>query len=162
MNAYILVDSYKSEFASYEAGQGVKERGRGSKSWNSVLRGKGHDGAVTIGPKDTIWLYGGKDAMLEALAEAKTKIGEEVGGLEWTISPREEGKTLMIASTFVTLPLKRGKKRILMICQHLKKRVAEIGEENLIADSNGDKTFTSLDHDSLVAIITALPSSKDL
>jgi hypothetical protein len=161
MEAYIFHGQYHSDFASYDFGSTyVEEADIDQDHWARALTAE--DGIVEIRPESALYLYGGRTAMLEALATARGQLTHD-----FSIRPLDDEDSLMVAYAVVKVPfkigkftipkLKRGVKRLIMICQSSDDRAQEIGAENLLADANGNTTVPSLTADELVGIVDNLP-----
>jgi hypothetical protein len=151
MEAYIQLGSYRSDFDARKTARSVKDSKLSTKKWAEVIP---EDGDLELRPTEGLHLYGGKKALLRALQHMKGSAAH------WRIIG-ESWHPLMIAYGVVRVDGDQPK-RVLMICHRTDERVAEIGEGKLLADNEGNTSPDSIYYRDLIAIITALPDSKDL
>jgi hypothetical protein len=151
MEAYIERGEYQNDFDGEGHISRVADREFVQQEWDSAL--VPNDQEVVLVGDEALHLYGGKASLVQALRDTHDSVGS------YRIRSRHF-VPLMVAYASVTLDGGR-RKRVLMICEYSEDRAAEIGADNLLADSNGNTSFETLSELELIEMIERLPGQAE-
>ncbi len=143
MEAYVAFDQYRSNFDSPDFAKTVVKQ-QGEKQFALVLGRK----TKQIADDEAMYLYGGRQALLNALQE----YGATAGGFGLKSAT---GQDLVVFHGRITAGLKT--KRLLMITPNVQGRVAAVGANKQLKVPNTNGTYELMLSKPLQALIRSIP-----